>query len=226
MQNFEQILKRCKSEYSHILSLKGKNAPRIVFILCWLAAKGEQSCWDLALEYIKTFKAREYAEWCKDPHAKAIIYHERQKENSALYRSLDLLMRKNYVEKNGSKYSLTIKGFLLAWILDPETLRNRIPEVLEKSDNEIQASLERIHFPAIPKSEALSGFRRFLKNLYEYPLARKMFKSIAEASLQHILRDYKINIDEISEKELINLFNDEIIKLLRKYLKKQGQSFG
>lgn len=224
MQNFEQNLRRIQSKYSHIPSLKGKQASRNVFILCWLAAKGEQSCWDLALEYIKTFRAQDYSEWCKDPHAKAIIYHARQKENTALYRSLDLLMRKHYVKKNGSKYSLTVKGVLLAFTLNPETLKNRIPEILKNPDNEIQAALESVHFPAIPNIEALSQFRKFLKKLHEDPLVRKMFKSMAEVSLQHILLDYKINIDEISEKELTNLFYSEIMKQLSKYLKEKQSS--
>lgn len=132
-------------------------------------------------------------------------------------------MRKHYVEKNDSKYSLT--GVLLAFILNPETLKNRISEILKNPDNEIQAVLESVYFPAIPNPEALSQFRKFLKKLHEDPLVRKMFKSMAEVSLQHILLDYKINIDEISEKELINLFYSEIMKLLSKYLKEQ-QSFG
>ncbi|MGB9854833.1 MAG: hypothetical protein ACPLRY_08555 [Candidatus Bathyarchaeales archaeon] len=138
-----------------------------------------------------------------------------------MYRSLDLLMQKHYVEKNGSKYSLTVKGFLLAVILDPETFKNRIPEILEKSNSEIQATLESFHFPAYLNSNALSQYRKFLKKLHEDSLARKIFKSMVDATLQHILIDYKINIDEIGEKELINLFYSEIIKLFSKYLKEK-----
>lgn len=216
LKKIEYTLRR-SGEYNHIPSLKGKRAKRNIFILFSLAANGEQSCWDLALDYIKTFRAQDYNRWCKDPHFKAILYHEQQKENGKLYRLLAYLLRKQYVEKKGSKYSLTLKGYLFAFVLFPETLKNRIPEILKISDNEIQALLEKVYFPLIPNSNALNRFRKFLSNLQEEHLALEFFNSAVKATIQHIILDYKINLDEISEKELMNLLYSEILKLFSKY---------
>ena len=60
LQNFEQWAARVRNKYNYIPSLKGKKAFTNLFILYQLAIKPESS-WDLALDYLKTVRAGEYA---------------------------------------------------------------------------------------------------------------------------------------------------------------------
>jgi len=223
LQNFEQMVKEIRNKYSFIPSLKGKKALRNVFVICQLATKGELSCWDLALDYIKTVRAKEYSNWCAEPHALAVIYHERQKENAAMYRSLNFLMQKHYVEKEGSRYSLTLKGIFLAFILNPETLRDCAPRILNIPNSKIQEIAKKSNvLPVIPKTGALTRIRVFLQNLHENPLAYKFIRSVLEFFLEHMVVKYKMNLDEMSEETFESLIYNELKEQMIRYYKKYG----
>jgi hypothetical protein len=223
LQNFEQMVKDVRNKYSFIPSLKGKKVLNNIFIISQLATKGESSCWDLALDYIKTVRAKDYSNWCADPHAKSIIYHERQNVNGVLYKSLKFLVQKHYVEKEDSRYSLTLKGIFLAFMLNPETLRNCAPRILNIPNSKIQEIAKKSNvLPVTPKTGALTGFRVFLQNLHENPLAYKFIRSVLEVFLEQIVVKYKMNLDEISEETFESLMHNELKKLIVKYYKKYG----
>jgi hypothetical protein len=188
---FQEWTKQIKSEWTHIPSLKGKQANRNLFILKTLMETPGHalSTWDIALEWLKETMGPKFNNTPGDT-----IYRRRTTENAAMYRSLRHLEKLKYVQKFGSLYKLTVKGILTLLILD-STIIGRASDSVWDIDMDVSANINKDNFEG-PKSWDIT----FLKKMFSDPEVAGAFSGFFRRKLFAL----KINLDDIDSQELAN----------------------
>jgi hypothetical protein len=133
---YEKRIQECR----HIPTFTGKKARNNLFVIYALACKGDASCWDLALEYVRQTEPN-FNNLTPDT-----VYRKRLVANATLNRSLLTLQLKGYVSKEGTLYKLTKKGDFLVIMLDPSLLMEK---VLEEAFDELTSELVRAFFTSL-----------------------------------------------------------------------------
>lgn len=197
--DFDNWVKEVTMTWKHVESLKGKQTRRNLGILRIIfEAYYSLSMWELALEYLKLTQP-DFNSWHNDR-----VFHERQKENAQMSRRLKFLLEKEYVRKEGAQYRLGFKGFLLMLILDPKLAAEKGRYCEEDVISDIgQDNLPTIDFPEDPFSneDFVANATRFMEVLKDEAMAAGV-----SAAMKRKLFGWKVNLDEISSRELIGLF--------------------
>ncbi|RLI82364.1 hypothetical protein DRP04_04135 [Archaeoglobales archaeon] len=201
--NFKRWVEEVRRDWKHIPSLKGKQASRNLAILKLLAIK-PMSCWDLALEYLKLTEP-DFAYWNPDT-----VFHRRQVENAKIYRRLQFLVEKEYVRKLGPIYKLTAKGLFFIFALYPPIIENMSFERLNETLNEYKIeNAEKVKtMLSSPECQLTHEKLEALRSSLKDPI---VWKTLSYFTKQFLLR-YKINLDELSEKDFINVIFEKLEK--------------
>jgi hypothetical protein len=185
-------------EWKFIPSLKGKHATRHIFILETLMSKGPKSYCDMALEYLQL-------EPKFSTLNKANQYYRQRSENSTFYKRCRFLEEKDYVKKFGSLYKLSPKGAFLVLAVNPKILGSASRDFLDDT-NDLQ------------KPEWLSGVNEedTIKSFQDGFKSNPIGADVLSFAARKILLAYKINLDEISSKDLFSLLYEKTAAKLRK----------
>jgi len=212
-----EALTEAAQKWSKIIpSLKGKHAKHHLAILTLLIVYGDKSTWDLAKLYLEKIEPQKV----KPTDKKGFFYH-RMTENSTIYKRLKDLEEKGYVVKIGKNYHATVKAWFLLMFLNPkiieilpmERFNTTIAELqFDKPTEEFASSLFTENEPV--KEEII----KTLQNLVKEPVAAKTWSDF----FRNILWSWKINLDEIESKQLLELMFSQIKKLGEKIKNKNG----
>lgn len=200
--------KNSLKNWKFIPSLKGKQAQYHIFILRTLAIKGSKSCWDLALEFLKENEPK-FSQWTKYQ-----IDYERKNRNSSFNKRLKFLQSKHYVQKLGSLYKLTFKGEFLAFILDPGIIQEIHNDLFNETIQTITLEEKPPQFGI--QENWTDKETEVFKSVFKDPTGNEIFSSIA----RRMIIAWKINMDDISEVELLKL----LISRVKKQTKKLGKN--
>lgn len=204
--NFKAWVEKVKAEWKHVPSLKGKQAERNLGILRLLTVKKPMSAWDLALEYLKLTN-EDFQFWNKDK-----IYHQRQIENAKMNRRLKSLVKNQYVRKLDSIYNLTAKGFFSLMAFDPTICRLMPNYRFNETLTEI--NLEK---PSFLNERDLSQQEvQSLKSAFQNQIANETLSFL----IKRVLIAWKINLDDVEERELFHLIFRGLERRIKKLRKK------
>lgn len=198
--DLKEWARKASLEWKHIPSLKGKQAIMNLSILRILATSPTpKSAWDLALEYLKRTESK-FSFW--DPN---MIYKRRMLENSKMNRRLHFLEGKQYVKKLGSIYKLCPKGMFLLLFIDPKILRHLSPNFL----NDDSVDVDNVE---LPKWFEIGETKKdaFFKDTIEGFDCNLVTADTFSFTAKKIVLAYKINMDDISSKDLIELLNEKV----------------
>jgi len=201
----ETLVNRLRKEWKHVPSLKGKEAKRNIFILRKIGIK-PLSCWDLALEFLKLDP--KFGSWKKET-----IYYNRSRENPKIYRRLKFLLEKDYVKKLNSKYDWTLKGFLLVLATDPKFIQNLSPHRLNVDYPEVNVKdVTNIKFGWEDRNLSEKEVQVFKSMIPK----DKVGSEIWSYAIKRLIFGLKINMDEISTKELVKALFTKVQKMAKK----------
>ena len=214
---FQEWVKQLKFEWTHLPILKGKQAERNLFILKTLMETPAPglSTWDLALEWLKETMGAKFNSTPGDT-----IHHKRMTENAAMNRSLRHLEKKEYVEKLGSIYQLTLKSVYMVFIWEPSLYNTskmwswtiqfkeeKVPFVTSTLKN-----MDDFEKPMLTELGITS-----LKTIFSDDTAR----GIASAGLKHVLISWRANVDDISNADFAVKIFGEFNRIAEKFSKKR-----
>ena len=208
-QVINEALEDKKINWGKIIpSLSGKQRKRHLALLSLLIIYGPKSTWDLAKLYLEKIEQIGLK-------SKSTFFHKRMKENSIIYKRLKFLESKGYVYKQGRLYYPTIKAYFLLLIVNPrfvsilplEKFNKVIENVdLEPENEQFLLSMDKMNKPQLPK--LVETFKIFFGD----PLRAKLFSE----TFRMFLWSYKINFDEIEQKQFMDLLLTQIRKVSRK----------
>jgi hypothetical protein len=205
--NFDSWVKEVTATWKHVDSLKGKQAKRNLGVLrILLESNCTLSMWELSLEYLKLTQP-DFNSWTRDR-----VFHERQKENAQMSRRLKFLVEKQYVRKEESQYRPSFKALFLIMLLDPQMLADWKLNYYEPDiEEDLGEDMNKFGVPEDWSSN--EDFKNHMKGL------TSIFKDPAQgaalsAFFKRRLYGWKVNLDEISTKELIGLLMSQYDKHL------------
>ena len=206
LKEFEKQLEEIREEWKHLPVMRGKKGITNILILRFLAQRGAASAWEMTRMYLELA-----GKWNEISVYKR--YYIRKNLNVRFHRALKILKQKGYVDKDDSKYELTPKGFIIAFALFPQIIfrdyftEDELRSTIKKVTQMLQGKRIKIDPDSLQK---YYNRWRLIATTNEKPnIAEERFKLFAFLIRWTLLR-LKINLDELSEKDLF----DHLIKII------------